>query len=86
MKVSGPARGAGRGRATRSRRGVRRRAARGGDGAWAILDDLSPPPACRLAACVEWTELCPRTAAKKKRLICLTPTVHSGAFVGGVDD
>ena len=30
----------------------RRRAARGGDGAWAILDDLSPAPACRLAACV----------------------------------
>ena len=38
------------------------------------------------ATCVEWTELCPRTAAEGKRLICLTPTVHPGAFVGGVDD
>ena len=39
--------------------------------------------------CVEWTELCPRTAAQERHLICLTPTVHLGAFLdgdGGVDD
>jgi len=39
--------------------------------------------------CVEWTELCPRKAAEEKRLICLTPKVHPGAFVDGdrgVDD
>ena len=39
-----------------------------------------------LATCVEWMELCPCTAAEGKSFICLTLTVHPGAFVGGVDD
>ena len=37
------------------------------------------------STCVKWTELCQRTAREGKRLICLTLTIHPGAFVGGVD-
>ena len=55
---------------------------------WQLVTLRSDARVCTMpsATWVEWTELCQRTEAEGKLLICLTQTVHPRAFVGGVED